>query len=183
MRSSSRGSGPRVRGPLVAQGLIHARRLLACGLVAAIAGCSGGGAQSGDTATPTAITASPAPASAAASASAQVIEDAGLETELAPGPYVSRLFSPSLAMDLGAGWFRREAGTAQGLDLRREPDGAADVGFMSGIGFLQCGAGGVVTTPDARAIVDAITASPKLVATAPVSVPVGDRSGLEIRLA
>jgi hypothetical protein len=156
---------------------------LALMLVLAVAGCSSSAAQPTTTVTATPLATAPVTAAPAASAGARVIEDAGLETPLAAGVYTSRLFKPALSLKLGEGWFRRDAGSARTLDLRRGPDGAADVTFMSGIDFLQCGTAPVVTKPNARTIVDAIRSSRKLTSTAPVNVSVGSRPGIEIRIA
>ena len=148
-------------------------------IAAAIAGCANPAAPPSS-----AVTAGPiATTTPAASAAVRSIEDAGLETPMVAGAYESRLFEPALRLELGEGWFRRDAGGARTLNLRRAPDGAADVTFISGVDFLQCGTDPVVTKPDARTIVDAITASAKLTSTAPVNVPVGDLAGIEIRLA
>jgi len=156
---------------------------LALVLVAAVAGCSSPAAQSTATVASTPLATTPVTPAPAASASARIIEDAGLETPMVAGIYTSRLFKPALSLKLGEGWFRRDAGSARTLDLRRAPDGAAGVTFISGIDFLQCGTDPVVAKPNARTIVDAIRSSKKLTVSAPVAVPVGALSGIEIRVA
>ena len=176
VRWSKGGSGALDRvGPVKAS--------LALFLVVAVAGCSSPTAQPTTTVKSTTLATAPVTTAPAASAGALVIEDAGLETPMAAGVYTSRLFKPALSLKLGEGWFRRDAGSARTLDLRRGPDGAADVTFMSGIDFLQCGTDPVVAKPNSRTIVDAIRASKKLTSTAPVAVPVGTLSGFEIRIA
>jgi len=156
---------------------------LAVLLVAAVAGCSNPAAQPTTTVTSVPLATVPVTAAPAASTGARVIEDAGLETPLVAGVYTSRLFKPALTLKLGDGWFRRDSGSARTLDLRRAPEGAAGVTFISGIDFLQCGTDPVVAKPNARTIVDAIRSSKKLTSSDPVAVPVGALSGLEIRIA
>jgi len=156
---------------------------LALLLGAAVAGCSSPAGQPTATVTSAPLATVPVTAAPAASAGARIIEDAGLETPLVAGVYTSRLFKPALTLKLGEGWLRRNAGSARTLDLRRAPDGAAAVTFISGIDFLQCGTDPVVAKPNARVIVDAIRSSRKLTSTAPVIVSVGSRPGVEIRTA
>ncbi len=163
--------------------VLDVRRLMAVALIAATAACSSPAAPpSATTALPpvptTTVTASPA-----ASAGLRFIEDAGLETPIVPGLYASRLFEPALSMELGDGWFRRDAGGTRTLNLRREPQGEADVTFISAPDFLQCGSDAPVAKPSAATIADAISASNKLDSAEPRNVPVGGLTGIEIRLA
>ena len=183
MRHSSPGMRWGKGGSVAVDTVGPVKASLAVLLVVAVAGCSSPAAQPATTMTPAPIATGPVTAAPAASAGVRVIEDAGLETPMAAGVYTSRLFKPALSLKLGEGWFRRDAGSARTLDLRRAPDGAAAVTFISGIDFLQCGTDPVVTKPNARTIVDAIRSSRKLTSTAPVAVPVGALSGLEIRIA
>lgn len=111
-----------------------------------------------------------------------VIEDAGLETVMPAGTYSTRLFMPALTFVLGDGWFRRDANGERTLNLRRGPNGEDDLTFISGMDFLQCGTAPVVEAPDARTIVDAIAASETLSAGEITDVPIGDRTGLTVRL-
>lgn len=144
----------------------------------ALAGCAGSGAPAAPTAVATAI-ASPAPSTATGPF---IIEDGGIETPLVAGTYTSRLFTPALEFELGEGWFRRDPNTDRVLNLRRAPDGAEDITFISGLDYLQCGSGEVVKKPNAAAIVAAIAGSDKLDATEPVDVTVGGRPAHAIRL-
>lgn len=144
------------------------------------AGCSG------TPGTPTG-SAGPAPSAAAteaapASRAPLVLEDSGVDVELAPGTYVSRVFTPSIRLELGTGWFRRDVIGPRAFNLRAGPNGDRDLSFISGVDFLQCDMGKVVTTPDASAIVAAIEGSPALTVKSRREVPVGSRRGTELRL-
>lgn len=112
-----------------------------------------------------------------------VLEDAGIEVDLAPGTYVSRLFEPALRLELGTGWFRRDQANPSKVNLRTGPDGDRDVTFMSGMASLMCGEGPLVTSPDAAAIIGALTGSPMLTVRSRREVPIAGRTGTELRLA
>lgn len=111
-----------------------------------------------------------------------VLEDAGLETPMQAGTYTSRLFEPTLTLELDGSWFRRDAGDARKFNIRRGTDGGEDLTFFSGIDFIQCGKDDVVEQPDGSTAVDLIFGMPKLNTTQPEEVPVGDVVGTEIRL-
>jgi hypothetical protein len=111
-----------------------------------------------------------------------VLEDAGLETPMQAGNYTSRLFEPTLTLELDGSWFRRDAGDARKFNIRRGTDGGEDLTFFSGIDFIQCGDGDVIEQPDGSTAVDLIFGMPNLNTTQPEEVPVGDMVGTEIRL-
>jgi hypothetical protein len=111
-----------------------------------------------------------------------VLEDAGLETPMQAGTYTSRLFEPTLTLELDGSWFRRDAGDARKFNIRRGTDGGEDLTFFSGIDFIQCGDGDVIEQPDGSTAVDLIFGMPNLNTTQPEEVPVGDMVGTEIRL-
>lgn len=116
-------------------------------------------------------------------AAVMVLEDAGLETPMAAGTYTSRLFEPTLTLELDSSWFRRDAGDARKFNIRRGPNGEEDLTFFSGIDFVQCGDSDVVEAPpDSSTVVDLIIGMPKLNTTQPEEVHVGDLLGTEIRL-
>ena len=173
------------------QAHLRTHRAAMCALagVLALAGCSTGtptGTATG-TATdgpPATANTTPAPATASVTeAAAMILEDAGLETPMAAGTYTSRLFEPTLTIELDDSWFRRDAGDARRLNIRRGSDGGEDLTFISGIDFIQCGNGDVVEAPpDASTVVDMLFGMPKLHATQPAEVQVGDRVGTEIRI-
>ena len=183
MRSSTLKTHPRTGGHRVSGEAGRGLGSLSLLLIVAVAACAGTGAPATPTAAPLPTTTPVATAGPTASAAPLIIEDAGLETLMVPGTYTSRLFKPALQIELGEGWFRRDAGNDRTLNLRRGLDGSADLTFISIVDFLQCGTGAVVTKPDARTIVDAIAGSAALSASDPAQVPVGDLTGLEVRLA
>lgn len=163
------------------------RRAATCALtgVLALAGCSTG--------TPTGTATSVAPATAnttPAPATAEpteptvmILEDAGLETPMAAGTYTSRLFEPTVTLELDGSWFRRDAGDARKFNIRRGSDGGEDLTFLSGIDFIECGDSGVVEQPpDASTVVDMIVGMEKLNTTQPAEVQLGNLVGTEIRL-
>lgn len=168
---------------------LRTRRAAACALVGvvAIAGCSTGTptgtASAGPAATATTTPVPPAVTPAPTEAAAMILEDAGLETPMTPGTYTSRLFEPTLTIELGEGWFRRDAGSERVQNIRRGEDGGQDVTFISGIDFIECGNSGVVEPPDASTVVDLIFGMPKLDASQPAEVQVGTLLGTEVRLA
>jgi len=162
------------------------RALVTVATVVAIGGCTTTGAP--DSSMPAANPSAPKSAEPSAPASTApdgpfIIEDAGLESIMPAGTYTSRLFDPALTLELGDGWFRRDPNGERALNLRRGPDGEDDLTFISGMDFLQCGTGPVVEDPDAQTIVDAIAASDMLDVDQIGDVPVGDRTGLGVRLA
>jgi hypothetical protein len=110
-----------------------------------------------------------------------VLEDAGVNTELAPGLYTSRLFRPTLTIELGPGWQRRNDIADRKLNLQRVADGG-DLTIQSDVDFMQCGKAKVVEKPTAKSIVDAIAASKHLSTTEPAEVTVGDKPGWSIQL-
>ena len=66
-----------------------------------------------------------------------VIEDAGVDVALAPGRYASRVFQPSVELQLPAGWLRRSATHPDALVLG---SATADVTFaIVHLDFAQCG--------------------------------------------
>jgi hypothetical protein len=161
------------------------RALVAIATVLAIGGCTTGAP---DSSTPAAASsapesAEPSPPANTAAGGPFVIEDAGLESIMPAGTYSSRLFDPALTLELGDGWFRRDSNGERALNLRRGPDGEDDLTFISGMDFLQCGTAPVVEDPDAQTIVDAFAASDMLDVDEIGDVPVGDRTGLGVRLA
>lgn len=169
---------------------IFARRSLAalgCASVVALAGCGTGdgrspqapAASAGGSPSPT-TTSSPAASSPAASPA--LLEDAGIETPLAPGRYASRLFRPTLTLQLDDGWLRRDAIDSRKVDLRHGQDGRDDITFISGIDFLQCGKEAVVSKPDANDILEALATSSLLKVSEPVDVKVGQRTAAMVRL-
>jgi hypothetical protein len=111
-----------------------------------------------------------------------VIEEAGIETPLTPGTYVSRLFEPAVRLELGEGWFRRDPVTPRNLDLRYGPTGAEEMQLLAGADFLQCGTAERIAKPDAALIAASIAAMPLLNAAAPGPASVGDRLAIEVRL-
>ena len=155
-------------------------------LFGALAGCAPPG--TGSTATLPPVNAASAATTETASTDAPptpaitILEDAGLEVDLTPGTYTSRVFEPTIVFNLGQGWFRRDDVRAREFNLRRAPDGADVLQLNSGTDFLQCGGGDVVVDPSAAAIVEAITTSEPLHVSASTPVPVGDRTGAAIRL-
>lgn len=150
----------------------------------ALAGCSTGAPTGAATGGPPATTSStPVPPTLAPTeAAVLILEDAGLETPMTPGTYTSRLFEPTLTIELGEGWFRRDAGDARKLNIRRGTDGGEDLTFFSGIDFIQCGDGEVVKPLDASTAVDLIFGMPELNATQPEEVRLGNAVGTEVRL-
>ena len=162
------------------RGWIHRVRIASVLLAAAIGGCSNGTG----TATSVLATAGTSPATEAPIPARPpfILEDAGREAELAPGRYTSRVFAPVITIELGTGWFRRDAIGQVGFNLRTGPNGDRDVTFISGADFLQCEDGPLVTKPPAAAIVEAITASPKLTVASRREVSVADLTGTELRL-
>ena len=152
--------------------------------VLALGGCSTGTPTGTATGGPPATAnATPVPPTVAPSeAAVMILEDAGLETPMAPGTYTSRLFEPSLTIELDDGWFRRNAGDARRFNIRRGEDGGEDLTFFSDVDFIQCGDGEVVEPADASTIVDMLFEMPKLSTTQPEEVHVGDLTGTEIRL-
>jgi hypothetical protein len=150
---------------------------LAAGLV--LAACSAGAAGS-----PPAATSTPAPPTATATPAAPiVIEDAGVETDLAAGTYASRLFRPVLTMQLGTGWYRKDPNTDRQLRLRYVPGDAGDMTILGGIDYLQCGTDAVIEHPNAQAIVDALAAATTLKVERLDPVSIGALSGSAVRLA
>ena len=150
--------------------------IVGAALVAACAATGSGGA------------ASPSPVASATgeaspSSATRVLEDMGLETPMPAGSYESRLFEPALRLELGDGWFRRDANSDRILNLRRGPNGVEDVTFLAGPDFLQCGLGEIVEDPNATVIADAIAAAEPLTASGPIEVAVGSATGTMIRLA
>ena len=112
-----------------------------------------------------------------------VLEDAGLETPMQAGTYTSRLFEPTITIELDGSWFRRDAGDARKFNIRRGSDGGEDLTFFSGIDFIECGNSGVVEQPpDASTVVDMIFGMRKLNTTQPAEVELGNVVGTEIRL-
>ena len=151
--------------------------LAACLVLAA---CSGGtvGAPAG------AATSTPTPAAATSSPAAPiVIEDAGVDTDLAAGTYSSRLFKPALTMELGTGWYRTDANTDRQIRLRYVPGEAGDMTILGGIDYLQCGTSAVIDHPNAQAIIDALASATTLKVERLDPVAIGARSGSVIRLA
>jgi hypothetical protein len=170
---------------------LRARGLATCALagVLAFAGCATStptGTASGGPPASASTAAAPTNAAATEAASTDpavlILEDAGLETAMPAGTYTSRLFEPTLTIELGDGWFRRDSGDARRFNIRRGEDGGEDLTFVSGIDFIQCGEGDVVEAPDASTAVDLIFGMPELDTTQPEEVPVGDLVGTEIRL-
>jgi hypothetical protein len=157
--------------------------IVAAGLM--LAGCSSAGSGSSVASVAPAPSAVPSPSEAAspsASPESMVIEDAGVETSLPAGTYSSRLFKPSLTLELGEGWYRRDPNGDKALNLRRTQDLGEDVTFISGIDFIQCGKGDPSAAPDVTKIVAGITGSSMLKVSAPVEVPFGDHTGTAIKL-
>ena len=168
---------------------LRTRRVAVCALagVLALAGCSTGAPTGSATgAPPTTANTTPAPPEATPAPTdlaALILEDAGLETPMTPGTYTSRLFEPTLTVELGEGWFRRDAGSDRVQNIRRDEDGGQDLTFISGIDFIECGDSGVVEPPDASTVVDLIFGMPKLDVSQPAEVQVGTLLGTEVRLA
>ena len=166
---------------------IFARRLLGalgCATAVALAGCGTGEVRSPQAPGPTAASSTVVASASASSpsASAAILEDAGLETPLTPGPYTSRLFKPTVNLELGDGWFRRDGGDSRRLDIRHGQDGRDDITFIAGIDYLQCGKAAAVSKPDAQSIVQALTGSSLINVSEPVAVKVGDRTASMVRL-
>jgi hypothetical protein len=159
-----------------------ARRIVSLGCAAAVALAGCGGAASPSSATPSAPAASASEPAASPSETASILEDAGLETNLTPGRYTSRVFAPTLTIELGDGWLRRDTGDSRKLDLRHGAGGRDDLTFIAGIDFMQCGTAAVVEKPNAAAIIEALTTSTLLTVSDPVDVTVGDRTARMIRL-
>ena len=154
----------------------------------ALAGCSAGTPAGTSTGTPPgAAAATPAPTATTATAAPptasgpRILEDAGLETLMPAGTYTSRLFEPTLTLELDDSWFRRDAGTDRKLNIRRGPDGGQDLTFVSGVDFIQCGAGDVIEEPDAQTVIDSLVDMPKLHAVTQ-QIQIGDLVGTEIVL-
>jgi hypothetical protein len=146
--------------------------LLAC--LAAVVACDGSpGSANAPSAQPTIA---PTPAS-----TPRVLEDAGLETTMLPGSYVSRLFEPAVRLELGEGWFRRDVITDRALDIRHGASGAESMRLNAVVDFLQCGSE-VVAKPDSKLLAATIAATPGMRATQPRPVKVGNRDAIEIRL-
>lgn len=169
------------------QAHLRTRRAAMCALagVLALAGCSTGT----PTGTPmggppaTASTTPVPPTAAPTEAVALVLEDAGLETPMPAGTYTSRLFEPTITIELDGSWFRRDAGDARKFNIRRGPNGEEDLTFFSGIDFIECGDSGVVEQPpDASTVVDMIFGMDKLNTTQPAEVQLANLVGTEIRL-
>lgn len=150
-----------------------------------VAACSTDATDEGASVAPDVPAASVAASAAAsrAAAATTIIEDAGVETALPAGTYESRLFRPALTLELGDGWYRRDANGDRTLNLRRANDLAEDVTFISGIDYLQCGTDAVIDAPSVDAMIAAIGASPSLGVSDPIEVAVGDRTATAIRLA
>ena len=149
-------------------------------LMAAMSGCSAStGAPSASPGTTDAV---PATDEVVPTRPAFILEDMGIDVELAPGTYVSRVFQRPITLELGPGWFRRDPIHARGFNLRAGPDGDRDVTFTSGIDFMQCGSGPVVVKPDAATIIKAITSAPRLTIASRRDVPVASGMGTELRL-
>lgn len=164
---------------------------MALASVLAIAGCSTGaptatvpGSGSSPAPTTTASTPTDAPPTVAppTAAAAIVLEDAGLETPLAAGTYTSRLFTPTVTMELGDGWFRRDDITEGAFNLRRGNDGGEVISFRSRFDFVQCGDGDVVEQPDSATFAEMVASSAKLNASEPTEIQVGDRTATLIEL-
>jgi hypothetical protein len=164
---------------------IFARRsivALGCAAVIALGGCAAGdGRSSQPPAVSAVVSASPADVASPA-ASPVILEDAGLETPLAPGLYTSRLFKPTVRLELGDGWLRRDADDSRRLDIRHGQDGRDDITFVSGIDYLQCGKAAVISKPDSNDILEALATSSLLKVTEPLDVKVGDRTAAMVRL-
>jgi hypothetical protein len=159
-------------------------RTLAVGLLlVALAGAGCSGSAGTPTASPPPVPTTRTTEAAPPSRAPFVIEDAGLEVELAPGTYVSRLFVPRLQVELGTGWFRRDQSNASKVNLRTGPNGDRDITFMSNVASLICGDGPIVPNPGAAAIIDALTGSPMLTIESRREVPIAGRTGTELRLA
>ena len=163
---------------------IFARRSVAAlGFAAAVvlAGCSAAGG-SPRASTPGAVV-SPSPTTESSAApSPLILEDAGLEAALAPGLYTSRLFKPTVTIELGDGWLRRDTDDTRKLDIRHGVDGQDDLTFISGIDFLQCGKAAVISKPNADDILEALATASLLTVTEPVDVKIGDRTAGMVRL-
>jgi hypothetical protein len=164
----------------------HLRALAVSAAVTCIIAACGSGASPSPAAPTDGVSTASQPAASPGNASSSpaapvVLEDAGVNTELAPGLYTSRLFKPPITIELGSGWERQDDITDRKLNLRRVPDGA-DLTVASGVDFMQCGKAAAVVKPTARAIVDAIAASGHLSATEPAQVKVGDKQGWSIEL-
>lgn len=121
--------------------------------VAMVAGCGSPAAPTPSTvvatAAPPAATVAPTPTEAGP----VVIEDAGVDVALAPGRYVSRVFQPSVELQLPEGWLRRNATHPDALVIGAA---AADVTFaIVHLDFAQCG-DTLLEHPDAAQATDLV---------------------------
>jgi len=155
----------------------------------ALAGCStgtptgnAGGASPAPVAASNPATAGPPTAAPPTEAAVMILEDAGLETKMPPGTYTSRLFEPSLTLELDGNWFRRDPDTERKVNIRHGQAGDEDLTFFSGIDFLQCGDGDVVEAPDISTAADLIAGMPAINATGPTELKIGGMPALELQL-
>ena len=127
------------------------------------------------------VAAAPSSTAAASGAAAQnvVLEDAGINVELKPGVYTSRVFRPTIEFRLDGGWQRRDATRDAALAIV-----AADMRWVVTIrqlDFAQCGKT-LLQHPRADAASKLIGAASKLTPRPAGAVQLGDRAGVAIDL-
>ena len=136
---------------------------------------SGGGSASASAA----VAPSPSAPASGSTAARTVLEDAGINVELPPGIYTSRVFRPTIEFRLDGGWQRRDATRDAALAIV-----AADMRWVVTIrqlDFAQCGKT-LIQHPRADAASKLIGAASKLTPRPADAVQLGDRAGLAIDL-
>jgi hypothetical protein len=151
--------------------------------VAVATACGGSGAGSTGPGTPLPsptiqVPASPPVSPGTTPETAAILEDAGLEVELAPGTYTSRVFAPHITFELGSGWMRRDS--TQERSFRLIATTEAWVLVVSEIDFAQCGAT-LLEHPDAAGTA-ALVAGATILSPALSTSAFGDRSAQIIDL-
>jgi len=154
---------------------------LLAAVIGAAAACQAGPATTGAavTAAPTvAATSVPTvPAPSPTPATAIVIEDAGVEVDLTPGTYTSRVFRPTVEFVLPAGWQRRRATSESTINIDR---GEVTLSIVR-VDFVQCGET-LLSHPDAADAATLIGKTTILAPVAPTTATVGPRQGQQVDL-
>ena len=151
-----------------------------------VCGCAGAGAPT-TTSQATATPGLTAPITTLPSTAAPIVlEDAGVESALAPGDYTSRVFKPTITFSLSPDvqWSRWDDVQEGSFNLRVGPpaDQIGRVAILRGPDFVQCLNGAVVAKPNARALADAISGAGVLKADPPQAVTIDGHAGWSIHL-
>lgn len=118
-------------------------------------------------------------ASPDASSGATVLEDAGIDVNLPPGTYTSRVFEPVIEFELEEGWIRSEATEERLFRLRTAVlTGALAV---SHVDFAQCGEA-LLERPRARDVAELIASMSNLSPGDPATLETGDRTAIVVNL-